>query len=194
MYDIVLAVLGLFFIVAFFVAVSRLYHIKNHLQAISVTSDRIYVASSLMLLQQVDKIEHGSCPACNRRMVLGLPACPFCNQKLDWSNWVVAKTDDTTLLPRQEFIDTVFRIAKELGYDVERSSRTGLDQIDFGNKKLHARHLGELYPEIMEPNANVSDLIEKVAKGRPCTHKPMKTIIETIHLQFEKSTPVSSAP
>ncbi len=90
MYYIVLAILGLFFIVGFFVAVSRLYHIRNYLQAIDVTTDRIYVASSLMLLQQVENIDRGRCPACNRGVVFGLPICPFCKHNLDWSEWVVA--------------------------------------------------------------------------------------------------------
>ena len=89
MYGTILGILVLFFIAGFFVAVSRLYHIKNHLEAIKVTSDRVYVASSLILLQQIDRIESGTCPACNRRMVLGLPICPFCKQDLDWSQWVV---------------------------------------------------------------------------------------------------------
>jgi len=181
MYDIILGILGLFFIVGFFVAVSRLYHIKNYLQAINVTSNGIYIASSLMLLRQVEKIERGTCPTCNRRMVLGLPICPFCKQDLDWSQWVVTKTEKVTILSKQDFINKVFIIAKELGYNVERSSRTGLDQIDFGNKKLHVEHLEKLYPAILEPNANVPDLIEKLVGGRPCTHKPMINILKIIN-------------
>ena len=51
---------------------------------------RIYTTSCLMLLQQDEKIERGTCPVCNRRVVLGLPICPFCKQDLDWSEWVVA--------------------------------------------------------------------------------------------------------
>jgi len=94
MYFYIMAILGLFFIVGFFVAVSRLYDIKNYLQSINVSNDRIYVASSMMLLQQVDKIERGTCPSCNHRMVVGLPTCPFCKQDLDWSQWVFARTDE----------------------------------------------------------------------------------------------------
>jgi len=49
-----------------------------------------------------------------------------------------------------------------------------------GNKKLHEKHLGDLHPDILTDGANVSALIDGVAPGRPCTHKPMKEIIAKI--------------
>lgn len=76
----------------------------------------------------------------------------------------------------QEFVAEVVRIAPEMGYKVE-TTRNGIPQIDFGNKKLHADHLAQLYPKILTPGINVKDVIELVARGRPCTHKPMRMII-----------------
>ena len=76
----------------------------------------------------------------------------------------------------QQFIDEVVAIARKKGFRIE-TNRDGLTQIHFGNKKLHARHLRAMYPEIMEDGVTVSTIIEKVAPGRPCTFKPMKEII-----------------
>ena len=81
---------------------------------------------------------------------------------------------------RQDFILDVIFYALADGYKVEASIRNNGLQIDFGNKKLNAKHLEELYPDILCSDANISDIIDKVAKGRPCTHKPMKKIIEKI--------------
>jgi len=79
----------------------------------------------------------------------------------------------------KSFVERVTRAARNLGYKIE-VNREGLDRIDFGNKKLHEAHLRKLYPEILEPNADIPALIEKVAPGRPCTHRPMKEIISAI--------------
>lgn len=76
----------------------------------------------------------------------------------------------------EEFVTAVVRIAPDMGYKVE-TNRNGILQIAFGNKKLHADHLARLYPEIINLGVNVKDVIEKVARGRPCTHKPMRMII-----------------
>ena len=84
------------------------------------------------------------------------------------------------MISRREFIDSVFRIAEQQGYRIERNRRNGLPQIDFGHKKLHSGHVKRLYPEIMDIAARIPQLIEKVAPGRPCTHKPMRLIIRQI--------------
>jgi hypothetical protein len=76
----------------------------------------------------------------------------------------------------ETFIDEVLRIAKEFHHPMERN-RSGLRQIDFGHKKLHEDHIRRLYPAVLEPAASVSKLIDWVAPGRPCTHKPMREII-----------------
>ena len=84
------------------------------------------------------------------------------------------------MIGKEQFIDEVICIARDLGYKIESNARTGKAQIDFGNKKLHAGHLGALYPTILSASANISSLIEQVAPGRPCSHKPMREIIEQL--------------
>jgi hypothetical protein len=74
------------------------------------------------------------------------------------------------------FVNHVFRIAKEHGHPLERT-RQDWRQIDFGHKKLHEDHIRQLYPDILQPGASIPRLIESVAPGRPCTHKPMREII-----------------
>jgi len=61
------------------------------------------------------------------------------------------------------------------GYPVEMS-RNGR-QIDYGHKKLREGHLAEVYPEILQPGAHIPSLINRVAPGRPCAHRPTREII-----------------
>ncbi len=77
---------------------------------------------------------------------------------------------------RQEFIYQVIRKARANGFKVE-TNRNDQEQIDFGNKKLHSGHLARLFPKILNRDANVAKLIDEVAPGRPCTHKPMREIV-----------------
>ena len=65
-----------------------------------------------------------------------------------------------------------------MGYWIE-PSRNGV-QIDFGHKKLHEGHLRALFPDILAKGVNVAKLIETVAPGRPCVHRPMREIIAQI--------------
>lgn len=83
-------------------------------------------------------------------------------------------------LDKNQFVNEVFRIAEKRGFRIENNRFNGLPQIDFGHKKLHAGHLKQLYLDILNPTASISALIEKVAPGRPCTHKPMREIINKI--------------
>ena len=76
----------------------------------------------------------------------------------------------------QHFIEQVVEISRKKGFKIE-TNRNNQTQIDFGNKKLHSGHLAQLYPAIMKPGANVAVLIDSVAPGRPCTHKPMREIV-----------------
>lgn len=86
------------------------------------------------------------------------------------------------MLPRLEFLNCVYKCAHELGYEVKPNSK-GLMQIAFpNNKTLHEDHLIGLYPKILQPNASIRTLIDEVAPGRPCTHKPMRQILEKINL------------
>ena len=86
----------------------------------------------------------------------------------------------------EQFIDDVFRIARERGYRIETNQRNNLPQIDFGIKKLHLRHIKRLYPDVLLENARVNKLIAKIARGRPCTHKPFREIVEQIQKEREK--------
>lgn len=79
----------------------------------------------------------------------------------------------------QTFVERVTQIARKQGHKIE-VNRDGITQIDFGNKKLHAGHLQKLFPAILAPEANVASLIEAVAPGRPCTHRPMKEIVRLL--------------
>jgi hypothetical protein len=84
------------------------------------------------------------------------------------------------MIGKEEFIDEVVHIARARGYKIESNTRTGETQINFGNKKLHLGHLGALNPSILSSSASISSLIEQVAFGRPCAHKPMREIIEQL--------------
>jgi hypothetical protein len=84
------------------------------------------------------------------------------------------------MMDSKEFLKQVTRRARKLGYRVG-TNRDDLEQIDFGNKALHTGHLAKLHPDILDPEANTAELIEKVAPGRPCTHKPMREIVSQIN-------------
>jgi hypothetical protein len=83
------------------------------------------------------------------------------------------------MLNKEQFIREVFRIAEKQGYQIE-INKNGLKQIDFGHKKLHAGHIQQLYPDILAFTQELPKLIERVAPGRPCTHRPMRIIINKI--------------
>jgi hypothetical protein len=78
-----------------------------------------------------------------------------------------------------QFVELVIEIARRLGFKIE-TNRDGVLQIDFGYKKLHAGHLRKLFPRILQKDVNVAKLVEEVAPGRPCTHKPMREIVAQI--------------
>jgi hypothetical protein len=84
------------------------------------------------------------------------------------------------MISQGQFVVEVVRVARERGYKIESNARTGQTQIDFGIKKLHTGHLSRLYPEILNASASISTLIEAVAPGRPCSHKPLREIVEQL--------------
>jgi hypothetical protein len=92
---------------------------------------------------------------------------------------------------RTQFVDLVLTIARKNGWRIE-TNRDGLTQIDFGNKKLHARHLEAMFPEILGDGASVSGIIDKIAPGRPCTFGPMRAIIAEIK-NHERTTQIADA-
>jgi hypothetical protein len=85
----------------------------------------------------------------------------------------------TPISTQMTFVNLTVEEAKKRGYLIEEGTQNGR-QIDFGNKKLHEGHLRALYPSILQPEANISALIDRVAPGRPCTHKPMREIIYSL--------------
>ena len=87
------------------------------------------------------------------------------------------------MISKEQFINEVIRIASQRGYKIESNARSGLAQIDFGNKKLHTGHLASLFPVIISDNVNIPSVIDQVALGRPCTHKPMREIIEQMRVE-----------
>jgi hypothetical protein len=86
-------------------------------------------------------------------------------------------------MDREFYIIKVIECARNQGHLIE-TNRDGFLQINFGNKKLHQKHLNALYPNILAPHASISQLIEEVAPGRPCSHKPMRDIINIINKDF----------
>ena len=77
-----------------------------------------------------------------------------------------------------QFLELFFRIARE-DYPV-RTNRHGQTQVDFGNKTLHSGHLKKLFPKILHPDANITQLIKEVAPGRPCAVVPTREIVRRI--------------
>ena len=81
-----------------------------------------------------------------------------------------------------ECVDMIIHGARKKGYTIEDSENGR--QINFGHKKLHEGHLAELCPDIFRPDAHIPTLINKVAPGRPCAHKPMREIVESINAKL----------
>lgn len=82
-------------------------------------------------------------------------------------------------------VDLFFEEAARAGYPV-RMSRNGR-QIHFPhNKNIHEGHLVRLIPEILETGAHIPTLINEVAPGRPCSHKPMRLIAEIVRKRVDK--------
>ena len=78
------------------------------------------------------------------------------------------------------FVEHVTRVAREHGYKIESHAHSGEPQIDFGNKKLHAGHLRRMLPAILANTGTMASIIDEVAPGRPCSHRPMREIIEQL--------------
>jgi len=91
--------------------------------------------------------------------------------------------DLKVMMTQDEFIDAMVTTARGQGYSIE-NSRNGR-QIDFGHKKLHEGHLRLLYPNVFAVGADIAPLIEAVAPGRPCSHKPMREIVATVKAEWE---------
>jgi len=82
-----------------------------------------------------------------------------------------------------ECVDMIIDEARKRGYTIE-DSRNGRQIIFEHEKKLHEGHLAELCPDIFRPDAHIPTLINKVAPGRHCAHKPMREIVESINVKL----------
>ncbi len=83
------------------------------------------------------------------------------------------------MISQKDGVERCLAVAKDDGHKLE-TTRSGLRQINFGHKKRHEDHLNELFPEILATGKHIPTLIDKVAQGRPCVHKPMRKIVEKI--------------
>jgi hypothetical protein len=70
------------------------------------------------------------------------------------------------MILKNDFVKEVLKIAEDSGYTIEIGKRNKLQQIDFGNKKLHAKHLEKLYPKILSKDANIATLGHNLRQSR----------------------------
>ncbi|ALX12108.1 hypothetical protein P350_11435 [Burkholderia cepacia JBK9] len=89
-------------------------------------------------------------------------------------------------MTKAEFRTLVFEIARAKRLRVDEM-KDGKVRIWFNEKSLkflHADHVDELYDRLRHPSLSPRDInieIQRVAPGRPCTHKGMREIYEQIH-------------
>ncbi len=84
------------------------------------------------------------------------------------------------MITKDKFLKAAIFNARKMKYKIQ-TNRNNQEQIDFGNKTLTTDHLSLMYPAILQPDADIPKIINKVAPGRPCTHKPMKEIVTMIN-------------
>jgi len=84
------------------------------------------------------------------------------------------------MITKEKYVKAAIFNARKMKYKIQ-TNRDNIEQIDFGNKTLTSTHLSLTYPEILRPDADIPKIIDKVAPGRPCTHKPMKEIVALIN-------------
>jgi len=84
------------------------------------------------------------------------------------------------VITKNEFVKAIFFYARKMKFKIQ-TNKNNQEQIDFGNKTLTSEHLSLMYPDILQPDADIPKIINKVAPGRPCTHKPMKEIVTIIN-------------
>ncbi|WP_175783885.1 hypothetical protein [Burkholderia ambifaria] len=89
-------------------------------------------------------------------------------------------------MTKSEFRARVFETARAKRLKVDQM-QDGKDRIWFNlnsKKFLHSDHIDSLFDLLRRPNLSrqvVNAEIERVAPGRPCTHKGMREIYEQIH-------------
>ena len=80
-------------------------------------------------------------------------------------------------MTEDEFVRRVIEEARSMGCKIKNSRNGKGMQIDFGHKKLNEEHLRKLFPIVCVP---IEVAIERVARGRSCTHVPMREIIRRV--------------
>ena len=80
----------------------------------------------------------------------------------------------------EQFVNDFLHLAEKSGNKIERHRDRDIRQIDFGHKKLHEDHVRALFPAILLADEDLGRVIESVAPGRPCTHRPVRIIMAEI--------------
>ncbi|MDR8087841.1 hypothetical protein KPB05_10245 [Burkholderia gladioli] len=89
-------------------------------------------------------------------------------------------------MTKNEFRSRVFELARERRLAVD-AMRDGKQRIWFNLKSkkfLHVDHIDALFELLRKPGlgrATIRAEIERVAPGRPCTHRGMHEIYEQLH-------------
>ncbi|KHJ64707.1 hypothetical protein [Burkholderia glumae] len=89
-------------------------------------------------------------------------------------------------MTKNEFRSRVFELARErrLSVDVMRDGKLRIWFNLKSKKFLHVDHIDALYGLLRRPGldrAAIRAEIERVAPGRPCTHRGMREIYEQLH-------------
>lgn len=89
-------------------------------------------------------------------------------------------------MTKTEFRALVLKIArtKQLRVDEMQDGRERIWFNEKSQKFLHVDHIDALFGLLRHPNLSrreISAEIQRVAPGRPCTHKQMREIYEQIH-------------
>jgi hypothetical protein len=87
------------------------------------------------------------------------------------------------VIPRAQFVEEVIRMARLKGCMISANKRDGEPEIDFGDKRLRAAKVAELWPAILAPGVDVAALIDRVAPGKACAHGLMREIVDQLRLE-----------
>ncbi len=89
-------------------------------------------------------------------------------------------------MTKAQFRTLVFEIAraKQLRVDQMQDGKERIWFNETSEKFLHVDHIDSLFDVLRQPNLTKREInaeIQRVAPGRPCTHKDMRDIYEQIH-------------
>ena len=92
-------------------------------------------------------------------------------------------TSISPMTTRAQFVEDLLTAARQAGFTISTNRRNGEPEIDFGMKRIRAGQVGELWPAVVAPGADVGALIDKVAPGRPSIHEPMRKLIAQLRME-----------